>query len=119
MLEIGCNVVVLDLDTYETLKKRADKADRMVEGIMENMIIKPSYDAQHIDVVLNGDVIQSIIQKKWDETGLGAQYELREDKSYWALCNQYYMAELKPEPQEVEFDEYADIEIEVKEDDPF
>lgn len=111
MLEIGCNVVVLDLNTYEALKKAEQKLERLYREIK----MKPSYDKENVDVALNGETIQGILLKKWEESGLGEEYQLRDDRSYWELSNHYYMADLKPSNTELDEDE----ECEVEDNEPF
>lgn len=115
MLEIGCNVVVLDLETYEELRKKAEQIDKLAEELE----IRKSYDEDHIGVYLNGPTFQSMLQKQWDKSGLTDRFELKEDKSYWTMSNQYFVANLKPEPVMINLDEEPQEECEVEDNEPF
>jgi hypothetical protein len=67
MLEIGCNVVVLSLEEYEKLKRRAKDAEATVDKVKQAISFKKNWDGTTLEASICLTDTPEIVQKAWEQ----------------------------------------------------
>lgn len=95
MLEIGYNVVVLSLEEYEKLKKRAEEAEAQVSEFEEAIKIELSWNKKDLQIKMDGKLIQKIVEKKYADSEMHNYYDFASYADRYELRNWGYFADIK------------------------
>lgn len=95
MLEIGYNVVVLSLEDYEKLKKRAEDAEAQVREFEEAIKIDLSWNKKDLQITADGQVIQKIVEKKYADSEIRNYFDFASQADKYELKNWGYFADIK------------------------
>jgi len=95
MLEIGYNVVVLSLEDYEKLKKRAEEAEAQVREFEEAIKVELSWNKENLQITADGQVIQKIVEKKYANSKIRNYFDFAIHAYRYELKNWGYFADIK------------------------